>query len=237
MGSDAHAPAGGGGGERPLVLVKTISGKVVENGKVRADYQIDGLPRDDGEFEFVFVAKVPSLDISRTSNPLPAVIRADRHVISVQMNAVGGTPIAGERVRIVDPDSGEVVAEANADDEGRVVATVPENKTYDLRVVDDDDGEDAAEPQEHDPHGEAGHDTLLLIEFVDASGQPLANEAISLRGPSGEGDGRTDGEGKFEVHAEPGAYEVQIRGKRLIVHTLYEDDLRDGRAPYRVVVT
>ncbi len=224
----------------PLALVRRIEGVQVAQGKASAQFVVDGLPGDDGEFEFVFVAKVPSVEVSKESPPLPAVIRRDQHVISAQMQGIGGTPLVRTPVLVVDPDSGEPVAgPIETDDQGNFVATVPENKPYDLRVLDEDEGEPTPVVHDFDPD-ELDQNARLYCRVIDAaSGRPLANQTLEVRGPLGAprtAQARTDAEGDIELVTDPGAYEVRAGGRTYIVHTLFGDDVGPGGAPYRLEV-
>jgi hypothetical protein len=106
----------------PLVKVKTIEGLTVTRGRTTGTFVVDGLPTDDGEFEFVLVARVPALEVSaQSAPPIVATLRADQHVIATELKAVGGTALGGERVVAIDPDSGEPVGEpVTADEKGAV---------------------------------------------------------------------------------------------------------------------
>jgi hypothetical protein len=219
----------------PLTLVKTISDATVEGSKVSVPFVVEGLPQDDGEFEFVFIAKVPSADLSRESQPMAATLKRDTHVISAQMNAIGGTPLANQTVEVVDPDSDEVVARVETDENGRLVAVVPEKKSYDLRIVDDDPGEGVNVPHEFDPELERGEGHLFL-QVVDGAGSPLAGRRFRVSGEHGSFEVASDAQGKIEALAPHGVYRLEAGGRAFAVHTLYADDLAADPSPYRLVV-
>ena len=220
----------------PLVLVKKIEDAKIDGSKVASSFVVDGKPGDDGEFEFVIIVKVPSLELSKTGGaPLTATLKPDVQVISAEVKGLGNTPLPNQMVQIVDPDSREPVGPpVKTDDKGRVVAEVPENKAYDIHIVDDDDL-DHTTP-------EADHDDLratLLVELVDRAGAPVANERAQLKDPAGAATEATTGaDGRIELHeVQAGAFEIGVKGKTVKAHTLFTEDLEGPQAaPYRVVV-
>src|SRR5579883_991263 len=78
-------------------------------------------------------------------------VTAHVHLISVALLARGGTPLVSQAVEVVDPDTGALVCgPLHTDDQGRLLAQVPEDRAYAVRIVDDDqDG--AAAPLEGQP--------------------------------------------------------------------------------------
>lgn len=228
---------GGGGGEAPLVLVRRIEGVLVEGSKARAEFEVAGQPQDDGEFEFHLLVRIPSFDVSspQTGAPLEATLRRNVHVVSLQATGLGNVPLANQRVRIIDPDSREPVGDPiETDENGRLIAEVPENKPYDIEVVDDDDLEPEPVPDQDNEETELESARYHLL-IVGRSGQPLANEPIRLIDEGRTTEGRTDENGIYSVASEPGACEVEVRGTRRKAHTLFDSDIEADPAPYRLV--
>ena len=239
------SPSGGshGGGDLqppPLVLVNVLDGVEINGSKAAAQFVVEGKPGDDGEFEFVAAVRVPSLDlVKETEKPLFATLRKDVHVLSTRITARGGTPLVDQLVEIVDPDSHEPVGPpVRTDENGQLLAEVPEDKPYDIRILDDDEPDPIESPLERSPVDESQEERpVLAVRLLDESGAPLANERYEAKGPMGSFSGITDAEGDVEVDGvESGAYEITIRGKTLKAHTLYSTDLEQDGEPYRLVV-
>jgi hypothetical protein len=155
--------------------------------------------------------------------------------IEVQLTAAGGTPLAAEPVRIVDPDSGQDVGKPGVTDERGVLrARVPEQKEYEFHAVafgvEHDDPWGAAAPiaaagQEH---------SVLFVALTDRAGSPLANENVTVKDEAGsEHPGQTDGEGCLRLVTDPGVYELRVRENTFVAHTLFTSDLGDEPKPYR----
>jgi hypothetical protein len=161
-------------------------------------------------------------------------------VIDVQLHAAGGTPLANERVRIHDPDTGEQVAHAVTDENGVLEARVPAEKDYQF-FVDAEQAEDHPDefagllqppPRDSDEHA------MLLVAFVDAGGQPVKAEAVRIKTAHGNSqDATTDDHGKIELIAEPGIFTLEVRGKSFVAHSVFPDDLGEaGGIPCKFVL-
>ena len=72
--------------------------------------------------------------------------------IEVQLTAAGGAPLAGERVRIIDPDTNEQVGKpVMTDKHGVLRARVPEQKEYHFLPMPDEPKEDPIPGRPTDP--------------------------------------------------------------------------------------
>lgn len=157
------------------------------------------------------------------------------YAIEVQLHAAGGTPLACERVRIVDPDSAKQVGtEAVTDDKGVLRARVPEQKEYHFVPV----GDDAVhhdDPWAGSGAAAAGQEhSLLFVLLTDAGGAPVPRESVAVRDESGsEHPAQTDDEGRIRLVTDPGVYELRVRGNTFVAHTLFTSDLGEEPEPYR----
>ncbi len=155
--------------------------------------------------------------------------------IEVQLHAAGGTPLACERVRIVDPGTGKQVGtEAVTDDKGVLRARVPEQKEYHFVPV-EDDAVHHDDPWAGSGAAAAGQEhSLLFVLLTDASGAPLASEKVTVKDEAGgEHPAQTDGEGRMRLVTDPGVYELRVRGNTFVAHTLFTSDLGEEPQPYR----
>ena len=156
--------------------------------------------------------------------------------IEVQLTAAGGTPLAAERVRIVDPDTNEQVGKpVMTDKHGVLRARVPKQKEYHFLPMPDEPKED---PDPWSAHGPAAtipeEHSLLFVALTDESGQPLKGEKVNVKDESGSAHELvTDEEGHLRLAADPGVYELEVRGKTFVAHTLFTTDLGDDPQPYR----
>jgi len=159
--------------------------------------------------------------------------------LEVTLHAAGGTPMAHERIRIVDPDSGQPVGEpVVTDEEGVLRAKVPEEKEYHLVVESEEAEQDELPALDLGGH-ERGSDehSVLSVELLDAEGKPLQGEKVQVKGEQGAGfEVVTGDDGCFHELAEPGVYQLTVRGKSFKAHTIFHDDRGDSAAPYRFVV-
>jgi hypothetical protein len=136
------------------------------------------------------------------------------HVIALQLSAIGDTPLIHHPVRVLDPDTGEAVAEATTDEEGVLRVQVPADKNYRIELV-DDDADHPAPPRPAEDEA-----ATLLCLFVDAQGNPLANEAIEASIDDERFELHTDTEGKLESPARLAEYELKARGQVFTAHAL-----------------
>jgi hypothetical protein len=162
--------------------------------------------------------------------------------IEIQLFAAGGTPLAAERVRVVDPDSKEEVGKPGVSDEQGVFrAGVPEEKEYQLfAVVNGVDQEvDAwsAEGSEPSKPVAADEHPMLIVLVVDGQGAPLTGEAVHVKAETGEEwDLKTDVRGRVALEVEPGLFTVTARGTDLVAHSVFNGDLFDETAPCRLEI-
>ena len=159
--------------------------------------------------------------------------------IHMQLHAASGAPLAHERVRICDPDTGEQVGKAAVtDDDGVLKARVPDEKDYLIHI-------DAKEADDHpDAFGDMTHPVaahlpdpdshgLLHVAFVDGSGAPLKGETVKVEGGH---ELVTDDGGSIQMHVEHGVITVEIRGVSFTAHSVMTGDLEGDDAPYRFMV-
>jgi hypothetical protein len=164
------------------------------------------------------------------------------YAIEIQLFAAGGTPLAAERVRVVDPDSQEDVGSPGVSDEqGIFRAGVPEEKEYQLfAVVDGIDQEIDAWSAEGSAPGDpvAGDEhPMLIVLVVDGQGVPLVDEAVQVKAESGESwDLKTDARGRITLECEAGLFTVTARGTDLLAHSVFNGDLYDETAPCKLEV-
>lgn len=156
--------------------------------------------------------------------------------IEVQLHAKGGTPLACEKVRVIDPDSKEAVNVGETDDKGVLRAKVPARKDYHVFVHGEDVGdtsENAFEGVTNQPaHGD--RHPVLSVAVHDGSGQPLKAEKVQIKGPDGAvQELSTDDDGHLHLPVEHGLYTLQARGKQMVAHTVFTDDKRAEGAAYR----
>jgi hypothetical protein len=163
--------------------------------------------------------------------------------IEIQLFAEGGTPLAAERVRVVDPDSKEEVGKPGVSDEAGVFrAGVPEEKEYQLFAViggkeQEIDAWSAAGSPPSDPVAGDEH-PMLIVLVVDGKGTPLAGEKVHVKAETGdEWDLETDARGRVALECEPGLFTVTARGIDLLAHSVFNGDLFDETAPCRLEVS
>lgn len=165
-------------------------------------------------------------------------------VLEVHLHAAGGTPLANERVRIYDPDTGKPVGEPVVTDENGVLrARVPAEKEYQIHL-DADAGEEHSDAfGEHD-HPLAAHlphpdeHAVLHVVLLDGKGEPLAGESVSIEDEHGASqEVKTDDGGQFQLVVEHGPFTLKARGSSLLAHSVLSGDLLDDGAPYRFVVS
>jgi len=172
----------------------------------------------------------------RVGQKTTLVLRAP-YAIEVQLTAPGGTPLAAERVRIVDPDTNEQVGQpVRTDEQGVLRARVPEQKEYHFFPVPDEPVEDPDPWSVRGPAATAGQEHgLLFVALTDESGQPLKDEKLEVKDESGSAqEVVTDEEGQIRLTTDPGVYELRVSGKTFLAHTVFASDiLGDDPPPYR----
>lgn len=141
----------------------------------------------------------------------------DEIILAVAIEAIGGVPLAGELIAVIDPDTDEEVARARADHEGKFRVRVPDAKDYDLEIL---DGELEIAELLSPPPADQGDVTHLHCQFIDEEGEPVKNAAVSIVGPHCYLETTTDPDGEVCVIAEPGPYELWIRGECFVAYAL-----------------
>jgi hypothetical protein len=135
-----------------------------------------------------------------------------------QVKLLGDVPAIEHEVRLIDPDTGEVVGEpVMTDDEGVLRVEVPQNKAYHLQLADPEpEPADAPPPEQHVDEEHA----ILRCQFVHASGEPLAEAEIHARLGEHEMMLTTDEEGRIESPAHLGDYELSWGEQVFHAHAL-----------------
>jgi hypothetical protein len=238
------APKAGAAAPAPLELIASVTA-VLEGGEAKAQWKVAGKAGDDGEYEYLAVARIPDQDLASNpagQTPLHVFLMPDRNVIATQVNAVGGGQVAGTRVRLVDPDTNLAEGEAaETDEQGRVLLVAPENKPYRIRIVeDDDDVEDAPSEVESDEDDRRVNDAgpSVLAKVVGPGGAPRANIDVQLTPPGGGAviRARTDANGVVEVEGvAEGVFTLAAEGKQAKVPALLPADAASGE-PYTVLL-
>jgi hypothetical protein len=138
--------------------------------------------------------------------------------------------MAGERVSIIDPATQAVISEVEIDRDGNVLASVPANKPYDLRIEGTGDvipGEDRTVDGLASSH--------LSIALYDAAGQRLPpGVEVTIKRAGVEQRYVTGPGGDIAPLADHGAYEVCVAGETFSASSLRVIDLQHaGAAPYQ----
>src|SRR5438067_1309605 len=119
--------------------------------------------------------------------------------IEMKLKAKGGTPLAHERVRLHDPDTGKPVGEpAVTDEKGILRARVPAKKKYHVHIEHDPKEKHQLPPLGHHlgAHGKSSsRHSVLSVEFLDAKRAPVKGEKVKIKGPGGEFEATTDEHG------------------------------------------
>jgi len=164
-------------------------------------------------------------------------------VLEVQLHAAGGTPLANERVRIHDPDTGKQVGQpAVTDENGVLKARVPAEKEYEIHLDTDapEEHPDAFGEQDHPLPGQLPHPdehAVLHVAFVDAKGGPIKREAVTVKDEHGQSQqSKTDDTGQLELVVEHGPFTLEARGSSFKAHSVFTGDLVEDGAPYRFVM-
>lgn len=242
QGSAGTAPKAGVPAPPPLELIASLQA-TLDGGQAKAQWAVDGRPGDNGDYEYFAVVRVPDVDlVSNISGQkaLAVSLKPDVHVIATQINAIGGAPLAGTRVQLVDPETGTPEGDpVRSDEKGRVVATVSENKPYNVKILDDDGDILTPGPQENPPIEAQAEAWLVAVRVVDAGGRPRAGAAFKLVNAAAgvDASGTTDAEGDVQMPAGgPGAFDLEIGGGKFKVPAIQGRDLAADPSPYRLVV-
>lgn len=122
-----------------------------------------------------------------------------------QVKLLGDVPAIEHEVRLIDPDTGEVVGEpVMTDDQGVLRVEVPQNKAYHIQLVDSEPEAESMTPEQHVDEEHA----ILRCQFVHSSGEPLAEAEIHAKLGEDEMVLTTDEEGRIEGPAHLGTYEL-----------------------------
>lgn len=152
----------------------------------------------------------------------------DVYVLAAEVKLIGDTPLIKHPVRVLDPDTGEVVASGVTDENGIVRTDVPANKTYRIEIVDRD-------PDLHVlPPLKTKH-PVLRCAFVDVAGSPVPDLDVTVKDLDGQAaDYTTDEDGMLVVPAALGLHEVVVGDDSHWVHSLLHSDGDDDA--YVIVV-
>ena len=153
----------------------------------------------------------------------------DVWVLAASMTLLGDTPLINHAVRVLDPDTGEVVADGlRTDVDGIVRTEVPTSKIYRIEIVDRDPDLDIVPTVDH-------KHPVLRCSFVDAAGNPVPDLAVTVKDTAGQAtDHTSDDDGLLAIPAQLGPYEVVIGDDSHWVHAVLA---RDGDAdPHEIVV-
>jgi hypothetical protein len=153
----------------------------------------------------------------------------DVHLIAAQVKSIGGTVLANHPVRILDERGRRVGEDLVTDAEGVVRAHVPEPKSYRIEILDDDLGAAAVQLHPDVP-------AVLLCDFVDETGAPIANEAVEASAGDDKVELRTDDGGRIEAPARLTDWQLTLRGQTFLAHALPAADREKDENLYRFVV-
>ena len=145
----------------------------------------------------------------------------DAYVLSAEMKAPGGEPLAHERVSIIDPDTGGVLTEVLTDQDGRFATRVPAQKNYHLRL----EGEELYHTEQLQDDEIA---YLLAVKFFTFARKPLANKRVKITGEGLTVEEATDDEGAIRMHMPAGEYELDLEGVKFRAHTILQMELEAG---------
>lgn len=154
-----------------------------------------------------------------------------KHLLALKLVAIGGTPLARERVQVIDPDTGKAVGKPVETNEAGVLrAKVPEKKKYQVQILEDPPLEDQETPRAMLTPDRPMHIDAL---FLDARGAPLADQPVAVTSGGEQTDGRTDAEGWFHLAAAEGLTLLELRGQNFYAHPAPSGIANGG---YRFVV-
>jgi hypothetical protein len=164
-------------------------------------------------------------------------------VIELQLHAAAGTPLVHERVRLYDPDTQlPVGSEGTTDEDGVFRARVPEEKHYDVHIV-ESDGEDHPDPFDDHVHPlpaklpHPDEHPVLHVLFLDAAKAPLKDEPVAVKDEhGGTVEAKTDESGSINLMVEAGPFTLEVRGKPFLAHSVLSGELLAEGAPYKFVV-
>lgn len=169
-----------------------------------------------------------------SSSQSQAAAEPDKFTLWLKPDAINGGTLAGETVAVIDPGTKQVVAEVEVDANGNVLASVPENKPYDLQIL----GTAHVIPGEG-IENESLVDSQLHVTLFDAAGEPLlAGVKVVVRGMGHVHEFFTAVDGSISPQLEVGIYEVEVNGQTFTAHTLRGYDLaHEGGASFEFQLT
>jgi len=139
---------------------------------------------------------------------------ANIHVFKAQLQSPGGQPLGFEQVVILKAGTEEQVAGPFTTDEtGSIGVVVSAPGQYDVQLVDDG----STHPPRMVPDIEVS--THLYCQFF-ADGVPAAGELVTITGNGSTFAVALGQLGELEVAADPGAYELMLRGQTFKAHTM-----------------
>lgn len=171
---------------------------------------------------------------SNTSSATQDLHDPDKFTLWLKPDAINGGTLAGETVEIIDPETKEVVAEIEVDADGNVLASVPENKPYDLQIL----------GTAHVIPGEGIEDESLVnsqlhVTLYDPVGESLAaGVKVIVRGMGQVHELFTAVDGSISPQLEAGIYDIEVNGQTFSAHTLRGYDLaHEGGASFEFQLT
>lgn len=152
----------------------------------------------------------------------------DIFLLVAEVKLIGDTPLINHAVRILDPDTGEVVAEDKTNENGVVRTEVPKKKTYRIEIVDDHHDQHEWNTV-HVPH------PMLRVRFVDSAGSPVPHLEVTVKDLEGNAiEAMADEDGLLEMPAHLTLHEVLVGDDAHWVHALLHRDGADDA--YEIVV-
>ena len=135
----------------------------------------------------------------------------------------GDKPLIEHDVNVIDPDTGEIVANGTTDEKGIVRVEVPKKKTYRIEIVDLD-------PQWYpQPSFDTPPPGVIHFRLVDETGQPLAQKEVKAKVGDQEMTFVTDDDGEVSAGAHLGPYELVVDDQSFYGHSVLASDDADGR--------
>ena len=179
-----------------------------------------------------FVAHaLPAADRVKDENLYRFVVGepGDLHLIAVELKGLGDTALPNHKARILDPETGEPATDwLESDDEGILRARVPDDRPWRIEIFDDGLDEAAVHVEAEDAPA------LLLCQFVDAAGAPIADEPVEVSIGEEKLSLRTDASGKLEAHVPLAACELKVREHSFTAHGIPAADRETEGALPRV---
>ena len=158
----------------------------------------------------------------------------ETYVLAVEIKTIGGTLLVNHPVRVIDPDTGDIIVDdLDTDGRGVVRTRVPEDKTYRIEILDE-----VWDSPDHEFHSDDGL-AVLACRFVDEQGVPMADSLVGVKHEDREFELHTDADGRIEAPAAAGPYELRLRGEVFHAHTVLPADVEaddDGDAVHYLFV-